>query len=498
MYNTSKMTKGTKIIDCFTFYNEIDMLKLRLKLLYPVVDYFVICEATRTFRGNIKPLYYASNKHLFAEYADKIVHLVDDELTVSAQTDNQKVWENEAHQRGYMWKGVESLLDRGLVSDDDYVVVSDLDEIPNPESLAGLGPNGPLRGNFFTLAMDMYYYGLEYKCTELWSLPKVIRCRELRDTFMKDMNWVRRTFSSNIIADAGWHLSYFGDVSFIQNKLANFGHQEYNTPEYTSADAIQNKIKNGEDLFGRDSVTFTYTNVQNNTRIPQTIKNHYYSTNQNILVIIVNDKYNTLFDTNLGTWATRLFPGNNIDYAVVLSEYDEAKYDQIENALGGIKIKYRVANAERQMHKLWRFVSGLGENYDWYVKIRPEIQLLDTLRLYSCVAGHLNGRARVYRGPKHVEYGMSVKGEGCWHFIQYDYSECPTEQEVVMDDQMFIFDGTVVESGVFNDMDIHHTDFPEREMTRLLNKHGVKLNVVGLNVKFNDPVKHRTALSGSF
>ena len=49
------------IVDVILFYNELEMLEYRLETLYPVVDKFVIVEATRTFRGNPKPLLFSNN-----------------------------------------------------------------------------------------------------------------------------------------------------------------------------------------------------------------------------------------------------------------------------------------------------------------------------------------------------------------------------------------------------------------------------------------------------
>ena len=54
-----------KIVDCFTFYNELDMLTYRLNILNDVVDYFVLVESIHTHIGKEKPLFYQENKQLF-------------------------------------------------------------------------------------------------------------------------------------------------------------------------------------------------------------------------------------------------------------------------------------------------------------------------------------------------------------------------------------------------------------------------------------------------
>ena len=60
-----------KVIDCFPFFNELELLKFRLTELDPYVDKFVLVESTRTFTGNFKPLYYSLNKDLFTYNAKK-------------------------------------------------------------------------------------------------------------------------------------------------------------------------------------------------------------------------------------------------------------------------------------------------------------------------------------------------------------------------------------------------------------------------------------------
>ena len=111
------------VYDCFQFFNELDILKLRLRILNPVVDKFVISEATTTFSNIPKPLYYEENKEMFAEFSDKIIHVVVDDTPPG-----------DTHVRDTFQK---SAVGRGLkdCTDDDIIIFSDLDEIPNPEKI---------------------------------------------------------------------------------------------------------------------------------------------------------------------------------------------------------------------------------------------------------------------------------------------------------------------------------------------------------------------------
>ncbi len=75
-----KSERKYKIYDCFAFFNELDILRIRIEELKDVVDKFILVEATKTHSGNPKPLYYQEFIHEFAEYQDKIIHYVVDDM----------------------------------------------------------------------------------------------------------------------------------------------------------------------------------------------------------------------------------------------------------------------------------------------------------------------------------------------------------------------------------------------------------------------------------
>ena len=109
-----------KVIDCFPFYNELDLLDFRLKYMDDVTDKFVLVEATHTHAGNPKELYFEKNKDRYTKYLHKIIHIIDDECP---NTDNP--WDNENHQRRWILKGIE----KSNPKDDDIIIISDVDEI---------------------------------------------------------------------------------------------------------------------------------------------------------------------------------------------------------------------------------------------------------------------------------------------------------------------------------------------------------------------------------
>ena len=67
------------IYDAFYFFDELDLLEIRLNILNDYVDYFVISESNETFNGNKKQLFFNENKNKFKNFQHKIIYnLVDD------------------------------------------------------------------------------------------------------------------------------------------------------------------------------------------------------------------------------------------------------------------------------------------------------------------------------------------------------------------------------------------------------------------------------------
>src|SRR5438105_1443502 len=108
------------IYDCFTFFNELELLEIRLHELETVVDRFVLVESTRTFSNEPKRLVYDANKRQFARWNDRITHVIVNDMP---QSDN--AWDLEHHQRNAIGRGL-TQCELG-----DTILVSDVDEIPH-------------------------------------------------------------------------------------------------------------------------------------------------------------------------------------------------------------------------------------------------------------------------------------------------------------------------------------------------------------------------------
>jgi len=260
-----------QIIDCFTFYNELDMLRFRLEYLYDIVDKFVLLESTLTFSGAKKELFFEKNKHLFEKYLDKIIHVIVDDLPLDVpnKTIEENAWVRERLQRNLLDRGIKQL----ALQDTDVIVITDLDEIPDRNTLCLLQQIEKLDDYAYALEQDMYYYNLTCRGKNKWYHPKFVSYYCYVNTFNRRPDDIRMVGRYAVVRKGGWHFSYFGDVTFIQNKIKNFAHQEYNDEKFWSEKNILHQIKNCGDLFLRDNEKmhhFEYVPIEKNEYLPET------------------------------------------------------------------------------------------------------------------------------------------------------------------------------------------------------------------------------------
>ena len=254
-----------KIIDGFIFYNELKLLKYRLAVLYPVIDHFVLVEATHTFKGNPKRLYFQENKDEFKEYLDKIVHVIVEDMPCNQDNINHArgdAWKNEEHQRNGIARGLEKL----NIGNEDLILITDVDEIPDPRMISQLRETG-ISYPILSLKQDMYYYNLHTQQITPWFWGKlIVYWFYLRNKWT--VSDIRKLQNIPFLPRGGWHLSNFGDATFIQNKLQQFSHHEYSGERYTNLNTIQSRMDSSSDLFGRPTDVFTRKELKDNHYLP--------------------------------------------------------------------------------------------------------------------------------------------------------------------------------------------------------------------------------------
>jgi beta-1,4-mannosyl-glycoprotein beta-1,4-N-acetylglucosaminyltransferase len=243
------------LVDCFTFYNEIEILELRFLELYNIVDKFIIVEANKTFKGDYKPFVLEENKWRFKKWWDKVAHIkidIPDNLT--------DAWSREKYQRNSFIPFLYSM----KLRDYDVVMITDVDEIPNPSVIKYIKEEYNLNG-IFKLEMETYFGSLYNKeITNKWYHPKIMNWKVLNGSNPEDC---RLNFNCQFWEKGGWHFTYFGGPSRIANKINHFSHQEYNRDKFKDEKYIEEKIKNGEDLFG-EWRKFERINPEENNFLP--------------------------------------------------------------------------------------------------------------------------------------------------------------------------------------------------------------------------------------
>lgn len=269
------------IYDCVPFFNELDILKLRMQIMAPYVDYFVIEEASVTFSGEPKRMIFAENRRLFAEFEEKIRYVAVENSPMEGVT---------THERDKFQK---NQLIRGLFDckPEDVIIFSDVDEIPNPKILVRL-MDAFEPGKIYHLAQRMFYCFLnmeevsgnllsitgEFPGVERrqWLGTKICSFAQLpkegivylREVSPEDPRSVR-------VAGGGWHFGYMGgdgerDVAKrIGVKVQAAAHSEYNTKRYLN-EAVD-RLLCGEDIFDRDA---KFVRVEIDESFPAYLREH--------------------------------------------------------------------------------------------------------------------------------------------------------------------------------------------------------------------------------
>lgn len=241
------------IVDAFIFYNEVDMLRLRLQELDALVDMFVLVEMDTTFVGAPKPshfLEFAATDDVIRRFLPRIrASTVKGTRSQGTHASGVDPWTREFMQRN----GVLTALQTENVPDEAIVMASDVDEIPRADSVRAFVDSRkgqPIAPH--TLMQHMFYYSFKYLHDEPWPGPTIASYAEFRKEPPQHWRNLRRDLPR--VHNGGWHCSYFGDVEFIKNKIRNFSHQDLNTAEVLDDDRIQGALHNGTDLFGRQGL----------------------------------------------------------------------------------------------------------------------------------------------------------------------------------------------------------------------------------------------------
>lgn len=266
-----------KTFDCFLFFNELDLLEIRLYLLYPHVDYFVIVESEITFQGKLKQFIFENNKHRFEKYLDKIFYYKIEKYKfdftqlpkIQNPTSDQEVvlnkvyeivecssefdknhfwWGNESFQRESIWRALNYL----KPDDQDLILLSDADELINPEALIHIKKK--INNNsVFSCKQHEFYYYLNYYHHSNWFGQIAFLFGSFKYTSLNKLRSLRTTSNGEyelvILENAGWHFTNLGTIKNITEKIKSWGHKEFNNRIVLGS--LNYNVKNGYDIFRR-------------------------------------------------------------------------------------------------------------------------------------------------------------------------------------------------------------------------------------------------------
>jgi len=254
-----------KIYDGFLFFNELDLLEIRLNTLNDVVDYFVLVEASVTHSGKSKPYYFEENKEKFSKFLHKIIHLkindIPDDFSNFSKFEpknfdekcvydihrfietannfnrfTQPHYGRDFYQKECIRRGLE------FANDDDIIILSDLDEIPNPEIIMRLNEFYD-SNEFYTLNQIMYCYYFNLMCFSYTDNSKNFKemnanwkgSRFASYSKLKNYSYnLLRVQDNNDVINGGWHFSYMGGKDRVKSKIEASSAIEWNNSNVMS------------------------------------------------------------------------------------------------------------------------------------------------------------------------------------------------------------------------------------------------------------------------
>lgn len=269
------------IYDCVPFFNELDILKLRMQIMAPYVDFFVIEEASVTFSGEPKRMLFAENRQIFEEFEEKIRYVAVENSPMEGVTTHER----DKFQKNRLIQGLSDC------KPEDIIIFGDVDEIPNPETLARLIERFE-PGKVYHLAQRMFYCFLNMEeisgnllsitgefpgvAKRQWLGTKVCSFSELPREGIVNLREVAPEDPRSVrVADGGWHFGYMGgdgerDVAKrIGVKVQAAAHQEYNKARYLN-EAVD-RLLCGEDIFGRNA---RFVRVPIDESYPEYLRKH--------------------------------------------------------------------------------------------------------------------------------------------------------------------------------------------------------------------------------
>jgi len=277
-----------KVYDMFSFYNEFEILEIRLRELWDTVDYFVLVESSASHTGLPKEYFFENNKERFAPYLEKIRHIkLDDSIEEQRKVLPGQIndtWVREKYQRYIAYKELSD------VSPEDLLIISDCDEIPRADMIEMIKEDDNDYDRYI-IYIAQFNYKINYmKIQHPSSHPAIIAVRGRIFTNPQQEReysfyWNAKPANTISVHHGGWHFTYFGNEDHCLNKIKSFAHTEQNigkiVNEYNIAWMIRNK-------YGHEGIDSKH--------------------NERFEYVVVNDYFPKCITENLDQWDHMILP----------------------------------------------------------------------------------------------------------------------------------------------------------------------------------------------
>ena len=255
------------IIDSFLFFQELDLLEIRLEYLYEIVDKFIIVEAGQSFKGNSKDYNFENNIKRYSKYLDKIYYYkIPDKHTEirellnyiknSKNKELNKIYDFIKSHNHYDKNNLSHILDtyhrecihialEANCKIKDTVIISDLDEIPKFNVVNNLRYKSLIKP-VVLIQKEFQFYFNNYS-NNFWNGSIIAPYKYIKNKSLNKMRLDSKKFKC--IEKAGYHFTSLGNLNCIKNKIENYAHQEYNNSFVKNK--IEKNILHGKDIFFR-------------------------------------------------------------------------------------------------------------------------------------------------------------------------------------------------------------------------------------------------------
>ena len=252
------------------YFNEDLLLEVRLNTLNEYVDKFIIVEATRTHSGKEKKLNFNINN--FSKFKKKIKYIIVEDIPLNPGS-YKKDWADDhirdQYQRNAISRGYKDC------DDEDLIMISDLDEIPNPKKIKEF----LVKNKYACFVQKNFHLKVNLLNT---SIEEWIGTKICQKKYLKSPQWLRnikakkRPFwkfykpkQPQLIFDGGWHFNNCLKTPLdLSMKIKGGAHQEENKEEFTNLEKIKEKLIKNIDLFERK---FSYKKVELDESFPKYI-----------------------------------------------------------------------------------------------------------------------------------------------------------------------------------------------------------------------------------